>query len=132
LVKNDTYEFIDISSIKDLCIFIDDISISDTHQRVIEKFLQNCKIKTNSIFLYFAKLNNLEICYAYENELNYSCTTDVLKLTDLILSDIYKITIRTTKYLLSLPTKYLKYLVDKIIQQKIYNYKRLVRIVVSA
>jgi hypothetical protein len=39
LVKSDTYEFIEISSIKDLCIFIDDISISDTHQRVIEKLL---------------------------------------------------------------------------------------------
>lgn len=71
--------------------------------------------------MYYAKLNNPEICPSFENELNYSFISDVLKLTDLILSDSYKVTTRTTKYILSLLTKDLEYLVGKIKQHEKYS-----------
>lgn len=117
LIKNDTYEFVDIPSSKDICIFIDDISITGTHQRVVEKLMQDCEIKTNSIFLYYAKLSNPDVCPSFENYLNYAFTTDVVKLMDVVLSDFYKITTRTTKYILSLKTKDLEYLIDEIKQR---------------
>lgn len=121
LIKNDTYEFIDIPSSKDICIFIDDISITGTHQRVVEKLMQDCEIKTNSLFLYYAKLSNPDVCPSFENYLNYSFTSDVVKLMDVVLSDFYKITTRTTKYILSLKTKDLEYLINQIKQRDKYS-----------
>lgn len=121
LIKNDTYEFVDIPTLDDVCIFIDDISITGTHQRVIEKLLYDGLIKTSSIFIYYAKLNNPEICPSFENELNYSYIAEVLKLTELILSDAYKITTRTTKHILSLPPKDLEYIVGKIVHHGKYS-----------
>jgi hypothetical protein len=121
LIKSDTYEFVDIPSSKDICIFIDDISITGTHQRVVEKLMQDCDIKTNSIFLYYAKLCNPDVCPSIENYLNYAFTSDVVKLLDVILSDFYKITTRTTKYILSLKTKDLEYLIDEIKQRGKYS-----------
>jgi FMN phosphatase YigB (HAD superfamily) len=121
LIKNDTYEFVDIPTLGDVCIFIDDISITGTHQRVIENLLYDGLIETSSIFLYYAKLNNPEICPSFENELNYSFIADIINLTELILSDAYKITTRTTKKILSLPTKDLEYLLGKINQHEKYS-----------
>lgn len=121
LIKNDTYEFVDIPTLDDVCIFIDDISITGTHQRVVEKLLNDGLIETSSIFIYYAKLNNPEICPSFENELNYSFIADVLKLTELILSDGYKITTRATKNILSLSTKDLEYLVGEINQHEKYS-----------
>lgn len=118
LIKNDTYEFVDIPTLDDVCIFIDDISITGSHQRVIEKLLDDSLIETSSVFLYYAKLSNPEICPSFENDLNYSFISDVLKLTDLILSDSYKVTTRTTKYILSMLAKDLEYLIGKIKQHK--------------
>lgn len=121
LIKDDTYKFVDIPTLNDVCIFIDDISITGTHQRVIEKLLSDGLITTSSIFIYYAKLNNPEICPSFENELNYSFIRDVTNLTEIILSDAYKITTRTTKNILSLPTKDLKYLIGKINQHEKYS-----------
>lgn len=118
LIKNDTYEFVDIPSSKDICIFIDDISITGTHQRIVEKLMQNCEIQTNSIFLYYAKLSNPDVCPSFENYLNYSFTSDVVKLMDIILSDFYKITTRATKYILSLNHADLEFFVDTLIKHK--------------
>lgn len=114
LIKNDTYDFVNIPSADDVCIFIDDISITGTHQRVVEKLMDESFIETNSIFLYYAKLSNPEVCPSFENYLNYSFTSDVIKLMDVILSDSYKITTRTTKYILSLQPKDLEYLISEI------------------
>ena len=121
LIKNDTYKFITVPAKDDLCIFIDDISITGTHQRVVEKLMQDCEIKTNSIFLYYAKLSNPDICPSFENYLNYSFTSDVVKLMEIVLSDFYKITTRTTKYILSLKTKDLEYLIEQVKQREKYS-----------
>ena len=74
LIKNDTYELLNIPAVEDICIFIDDISITGTHQRVVEKLLKDNFIETKSLFLYYAKLSNSAICPSFENHLNYSFT----------------------------------------------------------
>lgn len=121
LIKNDTYKFVDLPSNKDVCIFIDDISITGTHQRVIEKLLKECKIKTNCIFLYYAKLSNPDICATFENKLNYSFVNNLPRLIDVIISDSYKITTRTTKYILSLKIHDLDFLIDIIKKEDKYS-----------
>lgn len=111
LIKNDTYEFVNLPLSEDFCIFIDDISITGTHQRVVEKVLDNHSLENDSIFLYYAKLENPDICPSFENFLNHSFVSDVIKLRDIILSDKYKITTRLTKHVLALEIKDLEYLI---------------------
>jgi FMN phosphatase YigB (HAD superfamily) len=101
LIKNDTYKLITVPAKDDLCIFIDDISITGTHQRVVEHLLYSSGIETNSFFLYFAKLSNSDICPSFENYLNYQFINEFSKLFELFTSDDYRITTRTTKYILS-------------------------------
>jgi hypothetical protein len=100
LIKNDTYKLITIPAKDDLCIFIDDISITGTHQRVVEHLLASSGIETNSFFLYYAKLSNSDVCPSFENFLNYQFINEFTKLFELITSDDYRITTRTTKYIL--------------------------------
>jgi len=101
LIKNDTYKLITFPIEDDLCIFIDDISITGSHQRVIEQLLENNCVATNSFFLYFAKLNKVDECPSFENYLNYSFIDNFSKLIDLIISDDFRITTRAIKYILS-------------------------------
>jgi FMN phosphatase YigB (HAD superfamily) len=101
LIKNDTYQLSTIPASSDLCIFIDDISITGTHQKVVEHLLDKSGVETNSFFLYFAKLSNSDVCPSFENYLNYSFINELDKLFELINSNDYRITTRTTKYILS-------------------------------
>lgn len=118
LIKNDTYEFLDLPSHKDVCIFIDDISITGTHQRVVEKLVQDFDINCRSIFLYYAKLNNTEISPSFENYLNKYHINDVNKTIDLITSRSFKITTRITKYILSLSESDLDLLIKEVYGRK--------------
>jgi hypothetical protein len=115
LIKNDTYMLNTIPTKDDLCIFIDDISITGTHQRVIENLLDSNKINTNSFFLYFSILDNSSICPTIENYLNYSFIDEFNKLIDLIISDDYLITTRSTKYILSQKKENLEMLISSLI-----------------
>jgi len=118
LIKNDTYKLITAPSKDDLCIFIDDISITGTHQRVVEHLIDSNGIETNSFFLYFAKLSDSTACPSFENYLNYSFIDEFDKLIDLITSDDYRITTRTTKYILSQKNEDLHKLINSLINKE--------------
>ena len=118
LIKNDTYKLITFPTKDDLCIFIDDISITGSHQRVVEHLLDSCGIETNSFFLYFAKLSNSDVCPSFENYLNYQFINEFTKLFELIISDDYRITTRTTKYILSQKTENLAELINFLIRKE--------------
>ncbi len=118
LIKNDNYKLITVPSKDDLCIFIDDISITGTHQRVVEHLMDSNGIETNSFFLYFAKLSDSTACPSFENYLNYSFIDEFDKLIDLIISDDYRITTRTTKYILSQKNEDLYKLIDSFINKE--------------
>lgn len=121
LIKNDTYDLVDYPSKEQVCIFIDDISITGTHQRVVEKLLMESGVDAIFLFLYYAKLSNSEICPSFENRLNYAYVTDVSKLMEIVLSDSYKITTRTSKYVLSLQNEELLNFINLIKQNKKHN-----------
>jgi len=118
LIKNDNYKLITVPSKDDLCIFIDDISITGTHQRVVEHLMDSNGIETNSFFLYFAKLSDSTACPSFENYLNYSFIDEFDKLIDLIISDDYRITTRTTKYILSQKNEDLYKLINSFINKE--------------
>jgi len=118
LIKNDNYKLITVPSKDDLCIFIDDISITGTHQRVVEHLIDSNGIETNSFFLYFAKLSDSTACPSFENYLNYSFVNEFDKLIDLITSDDYRITTRTSKYILSQTNEDLHRLINSLINKE--------------
>jgi hypothetical protein len=116
-IKSDTYKLITVPAKDDLCIFIDDISITGSHQRVVEHLLVSSSIETNSFYLYFAKLSNSTVCPSFENVLNYSFIDEFDKLIELITSDDYCITTRTTKYILSQKNEDLNKLITYLIKK---------------
>lgn len=118
LIRNDTYKLITVPAKEDLCIFIDDISITGAHQRVLENLLDSRRIETNSFFLYFAKLINSDVCPSFENFLNYQFINEFTKLFELITSDDYRITTRTTKYILSQKNEDLNKLITFLIKKE--------------
>jgi FMN phosphatase YigB (HAD superfamily) len=114
LIKNDTYELVNIPAKNDVSIFIDDISITGTHQKIIEKLLKENSTETKSIFLYYAKLNNPEVCPSFENRLNYAFTIDLDSLMEIMFSNTYKITTRATKYILSLQKENIEHFIRQV------------------
>jgi hypothetical protein len=102
LIKNDTYCLAEIPEENATLLFLDDISITGTHQIVIENLLENNGIKNEKFFLYYATLNNPSIPANIENKLNYASVKTYLDLLEVVLRDNFRNTTRTTKYLLSL------------------------------
>lgn len=121
LIKNDTYSFFDVPEENSLCIFIDDISITGTHQRVIENLMKNSNYTNKSIFLYFAKLDNPQIEPSFENDLNFAFVNSIERLLEVIVSDTFKITTRTTKFILSLKDIDFNLLIESILEYEKYE-----------
>ena len=101
LISNDTYSLNKKPNNDSLLIFIDDISITGTHQIVIENLIENLEIKNDIVFLYYAKLidkTNPKI----ESYLNSYKIKSVDDLVNLIKSSSFQFTTRTIKFILSL------------------------------
>jgi len=118
LIKNDTYSFFDVPEEKSFCIFIDDISITGTHQVVIENMMKKSEFTNKSIFLYFAKLDNPQIKASFENDLNFAHVNSIDKLFEVISSDSFKNTTRTTKFILNMNIVDFNYLMKLILKHK--------------
>lgn len=116
LIKNDTYKFIDLPSNNDFCIFIDDISITGTHQKIVEKTMIDDRICVPCMFLYYAKLDNSKIQPSIENKLNYSFVNGINRFTEILLTLDFKLTTRAIKYILSLERNEFDYLMNHIIK----------------
>ena len=120
LIKNDTYALAEIPEENATLLFLDDISITGTHQIVIENLLESNGIKNAKLFLYYATLNNPSIPANIENKLNYASVKTYSDLLGVVLNDNFKNTTRTTKYLLSLPMNDF----DSFMREIIYNNKQ--------
>jgi hypothetical protein len=104
LIKNDTYELPERPSENAVLLFMDDISITGTHQKVIELLLNREGIKNDVGYLYFAKLMNKDVNPNYENVLNYAFVNDLPSLMNVLYSKDFMLTTRFVKHLLSLST----------------------------
>ena len=117
LIKNDTYSFVDVPPENSLSIFIDDISITGTHQRVIENLILENNISCHYCFLYYAKLENNKIPSSFENKLNYAYVNTTRIYIDILLSINFVITTRATKYLLNLKEQDLIFVLTKLLNE---------------
>lgn len=101
LIGNDTFQ-IDKEFLKDkVLIFLDDIRITGSHERMITKMLQEYNVENETHLLYFAELINKNIHPNIENFLNYYHVKSIFDLDDIIKNEKFSINTRIVKFILS-------------------------------
>lgn len=117
LISRDTYQLVDKPTIETTCVFIDDISVTGSHQRVVENTLNESACTCRCIFLYYAKVTS-GICPSIENDLNYAYINCYSRFQNLLFSPQFKPTTRSIKYILSLNLMNLSLLRNEFRKQK--------------
>ena len=101
LIKGDQFH-IDEPRLRDkILIFIDDIKITGTHERIIIKMLDDFEINNHCYMLYFAELNDPEISPKTENYLNHFYVKNLTDLYAIINQDDFRFNTRIVKYILN-------------------------------
>lgn len=101
LIENDKF-LIDSKFIeKKTLIFLDDIKITGSHEKMITNMIESYSIKSDFFLLYFAVLTNKSIDPKIENHLNYSYVKSIFDLNSIINSNRFAINTRIVKYILN-------------------------------
>ncbi|EHQ30133.1 phosphoribosyltransferase family protein [Mucilaginibacter paludis] len=82
-------------------IFLDDIKITGSHERMIMKMVGNYQLDNDIYMLYFAELVNKAIHPNIENYLNYHQVKSIFELDPIIKSGSFAINTRIVKYILN-------------------------------
>ena len=105
LIGNDVFH-IDKSFLEDkIILFLDDIKITGSHERMITKMIDTYGLKNDVCFLYFAELSNPNIHPRIENALNYKDVSSIFDLERIIKGDRFMINTRIVKYILNADAK---------------------------
>lgn len=103
LIGNDTF-YIDKEFLKGKNIlFLDDIKITGSHERMIRKMMMEREMNNPFYLLYFAELKNPTIPPSFENELNYAAVKSIFDLESIIQSADFVVNTRIVKYILNTP-----------------------------
>ena len=101
LIGNDSFH-IDKQFLKDkTLVFLDDIKITGSHERMIMKMVDEYGLKNDIFMLYFAELVNKNIHPNIENFLNYYQVKTIFDLEPIIKSGNFAINTRMVKYILN-------------------------------
>jgi hypothetical protein len=101
LIGNDSFH-IDAEFLKDkTLIFLDDIKITGSHERMISKMIKQYNLHNDIHMLYFAELANLAIHPNIENYLNYHDVKSIFDLDSIINSGHFCVNTRIVKYILN-------------------------------
>jgi hypothetical protein len=102
LIANDTY-YIDRNFINGkLCLFLDDIKITGSHEHIVKKILAQYDVQGEFVFMYFAELMNKDIHPNIENYYNYFYVKDLESLSAVINARSFVFNTRIVKYILKL------------------------------
>ncbi|MNS29754.1 hypothetical protein D3C72_617670 [compost metagenome] len=82
-------------------IFLDDIRITGSHEKMILKMSKEYGVSNTSWLLYFAELVNQDIHPKIENHLNYYEIKDIDDLSPIVQAENFQINTRITKYILN-------------------------------
>lgn len=119
LIANDTY-YIDRNYINGkLCLFLDDVKITGSHELIVKKILDQYGVSGNFLFLYYAELTNKDIHPNIENYYNYYFVKDIESLSTIINASSFVFNTRTVKYILKLEKSELTALLQTIDDGKI-------------
>jgi PRTase ComF-like len=101
LIGNDSFH-IDKEFLKDkTLLFLDDIKITGSHERMINKMLAEFNLQNDTLLLYFAELENKNIHPSIENFLNYYFVKSIFDLNSIINASNFRINTRIVKYILN-------------------------------
>ena len=101
LIGNDSF-YIDATFLENkTLIFLDDIKITGSHEKMITKMLANYNIKNKTYLVYFAALINKNIPAQIENYLNNFVVKSVLDLDAIINNNNFAINTRIVKFILN-------------------------------
>ena len=100
LISSDTFNLDEEFDNSDLLIFIDDIKITGTHEKVVKKVLNSKSIQNDAIFLYHAVLVDQTVHPSFENELNYHHVKGIDELIALVNQESFAINTRFVKFTL--------------------------------
>jgi predicted amidophosphoribosyltransferase len=101
LISKDVFH-IDTAFLKNkTLVFLDDIKITGSHERMITKMLHEFRVTNEVYLLYYAELINSLIHPNIENTLNYSSVKSIFDLKKIIGQDRFRINTRLVKYLLN-------------------------------
>jgi hypothetical protein len=114
LIANDTY-YIDRNFINGkLCLFLDDIKITGSHEHIVKKILKEYNVEGKFVFMYYAELMNKEIHPNIENYYNYFYVKDIESLSTIINARSFVFNTRTVKYILKLEINELRLLMTNV------------------
>ena len=103
LIGNDSFHIDSAFLTGKTVIFLDDIKITGSHERMIMKMVREYNLHNNIYMLYFAELTNPAIHPNFENHLNYYSVKSIFDLESIIQSGSFFINTRIVKYILNYP-----------------------------
>lgn len=101
LIGNDSFH-VDAAFLKGkMALFLDDIKITGSHERMISKMVEQYNLNSDVHMLYFAELVNPDIHPNIENYLNYHEVKNIFDLDKIIKNGSFCINTRLVKYILN-------------------------------
>lgn len=82
-------------------LFLDDIRITGSHERMIRKMVQEYDLTNDMYMLYFAELVNGDIHPNIENHLNYFFVKSIFNLQEIVQHEQFVFNTRLVKYMLN-------------------------------
>jgi len=83
-----------------ILIFLDDIRVTGSHERRIDRMVKEFKLQNKCYYLYFASVEDPTIDASFENELNLHSIHSLLDIAKIIRNDEFAFNTRVTKYIL--------------------------------
>lgn len=118
LISNDTY-YIDRNFINDkLCIFVDDIKITGSHEHTVNKILDQYNVNGDFVFVYFAELINKDIHPKIENHYNYFAVKSINDIVEVVNRTKFQYNTRIIKFILNLDEEKFSFLINNISIEK--------------
>jgi PRTase ComF-like len=81
-------------------LFLDDIKITGSHERMILKMIHEYGLKNDVFMLYFAELTNTSVHPRFENYLNNYYVNSIFEIENIVKSTNFVANTRVVKYLL--------------------------------
>lgn len=107
LIGNDGFH-IDKSFVEGkIILFLDDIRITGSHEKVILRMCEQFGLTNEIMFIYYAELTNTNIHPKIENDLNYAAVTNLIDLDRIIKNENFLLNTRTVKFILNSPMEQL-------------------------
>ncbi|TCC84168.1 hypothetical protein FBD94_17320 [Pedobacter hiemivivus] len=101
LIGNDSFHIDKDFLAGKILVFLDDIKITGSHERMILKMVKDYSLKNEIHMLYFAELVNHDIHPNIENHLNYHSVKSIFDLEEIIKSGNFCFNTRIVKYILN-------------------------------